>query len=330
MDAVHPRHGPGGGVRRRTSAETGSSATPQAAIAEMLRVCRAAADGDLEARVMHVEGTEDHPELVELRHELNRLIDRTDAFVRESAASLASASEGRFYRQFLLDGMTGSFRTAAATINQARDAMAETSARVAAAAQTRLALADEFEETVLSVAETVAAAATELSASAGSLSSSAGAAVREADSARDTVAVLETSSQQIQQVVTLISGIAAQTRLLALNATIEAARAGAAGRGFAVVASEVKQLADQTSNATGQIVAQVESVQSVAAQSSTVMGGIGVTVREMDTMVDGIAAAVDGHSTGSSDGARVAGGLAQLAEVLRAEVLRLLQVMRQG
>ena len=187
----------------------------------------------------------------------------------------------------------------------------------------RLALADEFEETVLSVAETVAAAATELSASAGSLSGSAGAAVQEADSAAGTVTVLESSSEQIQQVVTLISGIAAQTRLLALNATIEAARAGAAGRGFAVVASEVEDLADQTSTATDQIVAQVASVQAVAAQSSSVIDGIGQTIREMDSMVEGISAAVDGGTTGT-------GGLAQLAEVLRAEVLRLVEVMRSG
>ena len=312
-------------MRARRAASAQDAAGTTAMVDEMLRAVRLAADGDLEQRVRDVPGSEDHPELVELRHAVNRLIDRTDAFVRESAASLASASGGQFHRQFLLDGMTGSFRGAASTINSARDAMAETGARVAGAAANRLALADEFEETVLSVAETVAAAATELSASAGSLSGSAGAAVREADSAVGTVTVLESSSEQIQQVVTLISGIAAQTRLLALNATIEAARAGAAGRGFAVVASEVKHLADQTSTATDQIVAQVRSVQAVAAQSSSVMGGIGQTIREMDSMVEGIAAAVDGGAGGSG-----AGGLAQLAEVLRAEVLRLVEVMRTG
>jgi methyl-accepting chemotaxis protein len=312
-------------MRARRSAAQDTAASASAMVDEMLRAVRLAADGDLEQRVRDVPGSSDSPELVELRHAVNRLIDRTDAFVRESAASLASASGGQFHRQFLLDGMTGSFRGAASTINSARDAMAETSARVAGAAVNRLALADEFEETVLSVAETVAAAATELSASAGSLAGSAGAAVREADSAVGTVTVLESSSEQIQQVVTLISGIAAQTRLLALNATIEAARAGAAGRGFAVVASEVKTLADQTSAATDQIVAQVRSVQSVASQSSAVMGGIGQTIREMDSMVEGIAAAVDGGASGGG-----AGGLAQLAEVLRAEVLRLVEVMRAG
>ena len=59
------------------------------------------------------------------------------------------------------------------------------------------------------------------------------------------------------------------------------------------------------------------------------MGGIGQTIREMDSMVEGIAAAVDGGGPGATAGAG-AGGLAQLAEVLRAEVLRLVEVMRAG
>ncbi len=58
---------------------------------------------------------------------------------------------------------------------------------------------------------------------------------------------------KVAKVAEQIEAIAKQTNLLALNATIEAARAGDAGKGFAVVAGEVKQLAGQTSNATGQI-----------------------------------------------------------------------------
>ena len=69
---------------------------------------------------------------------------------------------------------------------------------------------------------------------------------RELDDLRDEIAKVGKVAEQIE-------AIAKQTNLLALNATIEAARAGDAGKGFAVVAGEVKQLAGQTSRATGEI-----------------------------------------------------------------------------
>jgi twitching motility protein PilJ len=69
------------------------------------------------------------------------------------------------------------------------------------------------------------------------------------------------SSQEIGEIVQLISDITEQTNVLALNAAIQAASAGEAGRGFTVVAEEVQRLAERSGEATRHISAIVKSIQ---------------------------------------------------------------------
>jgi methyl-accepting chemotaxis protein len=79
------------------------------------------------------------------------------------------------------------------------------------------------------------------------------------------------SSQEIGEIVDLISDISEQTNVLALNAAIQAATAGEAGRGFTVVAEEVQRLAERSAEATKQIGGLVKTIQSDTQEAVSAM-----------------------------------------------------------
>jgi len=121
------------------------------------------------------------------------------------------------------------------------------------------------------------------------------------ESVNATVGQLGASSMEIGNVISLITSIAEQTNLLALNATIEAARAGDAGKGFAVVASEVKDLAQETAKATGDISTRVQAIQSDAEAAVEAIGRIVEVIEKINGYSTMIASAVEEQTSTTTE-----------------------------
>ncbi len=99
------------------------------------------------------------------------------------------------------------------------------------------------------------------------------------------------SSQNILEVSHVIEQIAEQTNLLAINASIEASRAGEAGKGFAIVAQEVKNLAEETEQATKRISEIISSIREEITASVKAVAEIAEDVVDIDKYANNVAAA---------------------------------------
>jgi twitching motility protein PilJ len=136
------------------------------------------------------------------------------------------------------------------------------------------------------------------------------------------------SSQEIGEIVDLISDITEQTNVLALNAAIQAASAGEAGRGFSVVAEEVQRLAERSAEATKQIGALVKTIQgdthdAVAAMEKSTLGVVegaklsdeaGQSLREIEQVSNELATLINSISTSTQVQTDMASEVASVME----------------
>ncbi len=287
-------------------------------ITELVAYVTKIANGDMSATMTRASDQDQiHEWLVLLKNNIHALIADTDNQVQ-------AAAEGRLGTRSDVSRHVGDYRRIVEGINKTLETVvqplkvtAENATTLAAASEELAAVSQQMagnaEETATQ-ANLVSAASEQISGNMGSVSSActqmqasireiaksvnesarvAKDAVSAAHATNQTVTKLGESSQEIGNVIKVITSIAQQTNLLALNATIEAARAGEAGKGFAVVANEVKELAKQTAQATEDIGRKIEAIQGDTKGAVKAIEDISAIINQINDISNSIATAVE-------------------------------------
>lgn len=236
------------GARRRAADSLSINQRNQEAILRLLDEMTALSDGDLTA---HATVTEDITGAI--ADSVNFSIDALRNLVEAINNTVVRVSQSSEHTQAIATRLADASNQQAAEIATTTDAisqMARTMEHVSRNAETSADVALKSVQIASKGAQTVRRN------------------IDGMDSIRETIQEtskrikrLGESSQQIGEIVSLITDIADRTNILALNAAIQASSAGEAGRGFAVVADEVQRLAERSGNATKQISALVETIQ---------------------------------------------------------------------
>ncbi|GBD47367.1 methyl-accepting chemotaxis protein [Methylopila sp. Yamaguchi] len=238
-----------------------------------------------------------------------RALEEETALARAGAEAQRKATMRDMADRFeaAVSGVVGAVAAASSQLQGTASGMDQAASDTARRSSTVAAAADQAAANV----QMVAAAAEELGASVQEIGRQvqgsaelARTAVADAGATAALVRDLSVAANTIGDVVAMIQAIASQTNLLALNATIEAARAGEAGRGFAVVASEVKNLANQTAQATEQISSQIAQIQLSTNDAVAAISGITSRIEEISSASSAIAAAVEEQGAATQEIAR--------------------------
>ncbi|WP_181043763.1 methyl-accepting chemotaxis protein [Actinokineospora auranticolor] len=246
-------------------------------------------------------------------------VDRTDE-LGEMAAAINATAES-------MSEVLTSMGAGTKTLLDAGDDLGRVSGTLGAAAEETLARTAEVAASAGTVSTTVATisdASRQIGSSVHSVSQASSTAVsvgdqavRAAEATTEGVHRLQDASREIDEIVRTITSIAEQTNLLALNATIEAARAGAAGRGFAVVASEVKDLAQETSQATEDVKAKIGVIQALTGETVDSIGGIRSVIGQINEGQHRIAGEVDEQTRTTEGIAASVGEVGRTTDLIR-------------
>jgi methyl-accepting chemotaxis protein len=275
-------------------------------VARVKRVADALASGDFTV----VSGMDSRDEVGRMGHALDSAtttLRATMAQVAGSATSVATAAQ-----------------QLAAGNNQVSEGAQEMSARAGVVSTAATEVSRNLVD-VSSGSEEMTASIREIAHSTAEAARVGIQAVEAARAADEQIGRLGVSSQEIGNVVKVITQIAGQTNLLALNATIEAARAGEAGKGFAVVAGEVGELARETARATEDIASRVQAIQADAQGAVAVIAQIAGIVQSINEHQSTIASAIEEQTATTNEMGRnvsdaatgsqeIAGGIETVAQ----------------
>jgi methyl-accepting chemotaxis protein len=256
----------------------------------------AAGEGDLTRRLSTGSGDE----IGELGRWFNTFVDKVHDIVMDMSSGAKELSISSNHLASLATSMlhdakqtsdkaaivSGSSETMSSSMHSVASAMEETSTNI---------------NMVASATEEMSATIRQISENTDKAQQITGSAVQQTESASQQIDELGLAAQGIGQVLETITDISGQVNLLALNATIEAARAGEAGKGFAVVANEIKELARQTSDATNEIKARIEGIQSSTKGTISRIEQITQVVREIDELVGFIVTAIGEQSAATQE-----------------------------